>query len=128
MSAAGSPSSVWTSIGIESTIGRRSPRARRHARTVSAAAVRPRPIRSAPAPVARASASWSMRWLTVAAVVATSPARTSSGVRALAASARPVMAFVNPGPWCRLHTPTRPVTRAHASVMTTAPVSCRAQW
>src|SRR3954451_12477215 len=51
-----------------------------------------------------------------------------SGVRALAASVNPVIAFVNPGPWCTLHTPTRPLTRAYPSAMQIAPFSWRAWW
>ena len=65
---------------------------------------------------------------TARAAAGVSPARTSSGVEAFTASARPVIVFVRPGPWCTLHTPTRPVTRAQPSAMQTAPPSWRAAW
>ena len=55
-----------------------------------------------------------------------SAARTSSGVRLLAASAIPVIALVSPGPWCTVTTPGTPVVLAQASAMTVAPPSCRA--
>src|SRR5439155_1124217 len=59
------------------------------------------------------------------AEAAVSPASTSRGVRLLAASVRPVMVLVNPGPWWTLQTPSRPLTRAYASAIATAPPSCR---
>ena len=55
-----------------------------------------------------------------------SGARTSSGVRLLAASVIPVSAFVTPGPWCTESTPSRPDTRAYASAIVAAPASCTA--
>ena len=60
-----------------------------------------------------------MRKFEVSAAPGVSPASTSTGVRAFAASASPVTAFVSPGPWCTEHTPTRPVTRAQPSAMHT---------
>ena len=53
-----------------------------------------------------------MRKLELSAAAGDSPASTSSGVRLLAASVSPVMVLVSPGPWCTLHTPTRPLARA----------------
>src|SRR5438094_10519907 len=35
------------------------------------------------------------------------------------------MVLVNPGPWWTLQTPSRPLTRAYASAIATAPPSCR---
>src|SRR5690242_7849971 len=49
-----------------------------------------------------------------------------SGVRAFAASVRPVIAFVNPGPWWTETQPICPLTRAWASAMQIAPFSWRA--
>ena len=47
-------------------------------------------------------------------------------MRAFAASVRPVIAFVSPGPWCTDTHPRFPLTRAWASAMQTAPFSWRA--
>ena len=55
-----------------------------------------------------------------------SAARTTSGVRLLAASVMPVIALVSPHPWWTLTTATRPLTRAKASAIVAAPPSCRA--
>ena len=55
-------------------------------------------MRTASAPTARARAIWST-WKFDSGCVA-SAVSTSSGVRLLAASVIPVMAFVKPGPWC----------------------------
>src|SRR5207302_1462451 len=57
------------------------------------------------------------------AAPAVSAASNSRGVRLLAASAKPVMALVRPGPWCVVQTPSRPVTRAYASAIVTAAIS-----
>src|ERR1700734_1942241 len=67
-----------------------------------------------------------MRKLDRTAEAGTSAARTSSGVRLLAASVMPVTALVRPGPWCTLSRPVRPAVRAHPSAMAAAPPSCRA--
>ena len=67
-----------------------------------------------------------MRKFERTAAAGVSAATTTSGVRALAASVRPVIAFVSPGPWCTVATPSAPLTRACASAMQTAPFSWRA--
>ena len=67
-----------------------------------------------------------MRKFDVRAAAGVSPLSTSSGVRLFAASATAVIAFVRPGPWCTLQTPTRPLTRAQPSAIITAPHSWRA--
>ena len=95
-----------------STTGRRSTRARRSARAVSAAAVAPEWMRSGTAPSVAVRPGWSIAKFERIAARGASPASTSSGVRLLAASVSPVSAFVKPGPWWTLHTPTRPLTRA----------------
>lgn len=79
---------------------------------MSAAAVAPEWMRSGIAPSVLASTAWSMRKFDRSAAAGDSPASSSSGVRLFAASASPVSAFVNPGPWCTLQTPARPLTRA----------------
>lgn len=89
---------------------RRSSTATRYARTACSTAACAEVIRSATAPTAVARAAWSMWKLDWASVA--SPASTISGVRLLAASVRPVMAFVSPGPWCTDTTPARPLIRA----------------
>ena len=104
--------SAWTSSGRLSTTGLRSTRARRSARAVSAAAVAPEWMRSGTAPSVAARPGWSTAKFERIAARGASPASTSSGVRLLAASVRPVSAFVKPGPWWTLQTPTRPLTRA----------------
>ncbi len=60
------------------------------------------------------------------AAAAVSAARRTSGVRLFAASVRPVIALVSPGPWCTVQTPVSPLTRAYASAIVTAPGSWRA--
>ena len=75
------------------------------------------------APTASTIAAWSMRKFDCSAAAGVSPASTTIGVRLFAASAMPVIAFVSPGPWCTLQTPSRPVTRACASAMHAAPPS-----
>ena len=102
----------WMSIGIISTTGRRSISARWYARWASSAALAGEWTRSAIAPTDSTRSCWSMRKLELSAAAGVSPASTSSGVRLLAASVRPVIVFVSPGPWCTLTTPTRPETRA----------------
>src|SRR5438128_5925522 len=82
-------------------------------------------MRSGIAPTEATTESWSSRKLELIAAAAVSPASTSRGVRLLAASVRPVMVLVNPGPWWTLQTPSRPLTRAYASAIATAPPSCR---
>ena len=104
--------SAWTSSGMLSTTGRRSTRARRSARAVSAAAVAPEWMRSGTPPSVAVRPGWSIAKFERIAARGASPASTSSGVRLFAASVRPVSAFVKPGPWWTLHTPTRPLTRA----------------
>ncbi len=68
--------------------------------------------RSATAPTARTSASWSIRKLERTAAAPVSAASTSIGVRLFAASVIPVSALVSPQPWCTVSTPTRPLVRA----------------
>ncbi len=68
-----------------------------------------------------------MRKFERSAAAGVSPASTTSGVWALAASASAVSVFVSPGPWWTLATPTRPVVRAQPSAIATAPPSCRAE-
>ena len=68
--------------------------------------------RSAIAPTDSTRSCWSIRKFEVSAAAGVSPASTRTGVRLLAASVRPVIVLVNPGPWCTLTTPTRPLTRA----------------
>ncbi len=82
--------------------------------------------RSATAPTAVTSASWSMRKLERTAAAPVSAASTSSGVRLFAASVMPVMALVSPQPWWTVTTAGRPVVRAQASAIVAAPLSCRA--
>ena len=53
------------------------------------------------------------------------PPRTATGMPVASAFASPVTAFVNPGPAVTAATPVRPVQRAHASAMCTAPLSWR---
>jgi hypothetical protein len=55
-----------------------------------------------------------------------SGARTIRGVRLFAASVRPVIALVTPGPWCTVRAASRPDTRAYPSAMLAAPPSCAA--
>ena len=110
-SAAGS-SAACTSSGAMSTTARRSTRARRTARATSATAVPGPWTRSATAPTERTSAAWSMRKFERIAAAGVSAATSTSGVRLLAASVSPVIAFVSPGPWCTLHAATVPLTRA----------------
>jgi hypothetical protein len=131
--AAGAPSAsaagrAQRSIGIMSTTGRRSTIARRSARAASCPAVSGEWTRSAAAPTDSTSACWSIRKFERRAAAGVSPARTSSGVEAFTASARPVRVFVRPGPWWTLQTPTRSVTRPQPSAMHTAPPSWRAAW
>ncbi len=95
---------------------------------MSAAALAPEWMRSTPAPSVAATPAWSTRKFELRAAAGASPVTSSSGVRALAASVSPVSAFVNPGPWWTLHTPTRPLTRAYPSAMQIAPFSWRAWW
>jgi hypothetical protein len=90
--------------------GRRCVTAVRQPRSRSAAADSAQATRSQTAPTAVATAAWSMKKLDRGAVA--SGARTSSGVRLLAASVMPVSALVKPGPWCTLSTPSSPLTRA----------------
>ena len=98
---AGSPADAgWacTSSGMLSSTGRRSTSARRYARATSSAALAPEWTRSAAAPTVVASAAWSRRKFERNAAAGASPASSSSGVRALAASVSPVIALVKPGP------------------------------
>ena len=118
----------WMSIGSISTTGLRSVSARWYARCASSAAVFGLWTRSAIAPTDSTRSCWSMRKFDVSAAAGVSPASTSTGVRLLAASLRPVIVFVSPGPWWTLTTPTRPVTRAYPSAMQTAPHSWREWW
>ena len=89
---------AWTSSGTLSRTGRRSTCARRSARATSSAALPPECTRSAAAPTVVASAAWSSRKFERSAAAGASPASSSSGVRLLAASVRPVIALVKPGP------------------------------
>src|SRR5258708_28245904 len=114
------------SRGSISTTGRRSTSARRSARSVSATAVAGPCSRSATAPTDGTSWSWSIRKLERIAAAAVSAASSSRGVRLFAASVRPVIVLVRPGPWCTVHNPTRPVTCAYASAIEIAPPSWRA--
>ena len=120
--------SVCTSSGRLSRTGRRSTCARRSARAASSAALAPECTRSAAAPTVVASVAWSSRKFERSAAAGASPATSSSGVRLLAASVRPVIALVKPGPWWTVQTPTRPLTRAYPSAMQIAPPSWRAWW
>ena len=95
-----------------STTARRSTVARRTARATSAVAVSAEWTRSGTAPTARTSAAWSMRKFEFSAAAGVSAASRISGVRLLAASVRPVIALVRPGPWWTLQTVSRPDTRA----------------
>ena len=90
--------SACTSSGMLSSTGRRSASARRKARAVSAAALSPECTRSATAPTVSASPAWSSRKFDRSAAAGASPAISSSGVRALAASVSPVIVLVKPGP------------------------------
>ena len=76
------------------------------------------------APTAAASAGWST-WKLDSGDVA-SAARTSSGVRLLAASVMPVIVLVSPQPWCTDTAATDPLMRAYASAIVAAPLSWRA--
>ncbi len=116
----------WTSRGRLSTTVRRSFRAVRKARRVSATAVAGEWIRSLTAPTLRASASWSILKLDRTAEAWVSAVSTISGVRLLAASPIPVIALLSPQPWWVLTTPTNPDIREYASAMVAAPPSCRA--
>ncbi len=91
---------------------RRCSTAVRYARTVSASAEAGEWTRSATAPTALTSASWSMRKLDRTAAAPVSAASTNSCVRLFAASVMPVIALVSPQPWCSDSTPTRPLVRA----------------
>ena len=107
-----SVSVTWTSSGRLSTTARRSTNARRTARAASATAVAGPCTRSATAPTDSTSAPWSILKFERICAAGVSAASSTSGVRLLAASVRPVIAFVRPGPWCTLATPSRPLTRA----------------
>ena len=109
-----------------STTARRSSRARRTARATSASAVAGPCTRSTTAPTASTRPPWSMRKLDCSAADGVSAASSTTGVRLLAASVRPVIALVSPGPWCTLQAASRPLTRAYPSAMHIAPVSWRA--
>ena len=80
------------------TTARRRARAVWIARSVSATAVAGPCTRWATAPAASTIPAWSMRKFERTAAAGVSAATTTSGVRALAASVRPVIAFVSPGP------------------------------
>ena len=108
----GSQSAAWTSSGSISTTARRSTRARRTARATSAIAVSGPCTRSATAPTDSTSASCSIRKFDRICADGVSAARSSTGVRLLAASVSPVIVFVRPGPWCTLQAASRPLTRA----------------
>ena len=90
--------SAWMSIGSISTIGRRSTTARRYARRASATAVAGPYTRSTPAPTDATRSSWAILKFEVTAAAGASPASTSTGVWLLAASVRPVIVLVSPGP------------------------------
>ena len=81
--------------------GARRPRAGRRAST-SATAVAGPCTRSGTAPTDSTSASWSIRKFERSCAAGVSAASRISGVRDLAASVSPVIAFVSPGPWCTL--------------------------
>jgi hypothetical protein len=126
---AGPPSAAsmaCRSMGRSSTTARCSDRARASARVASATADAGAWMRSTTAPTDAAIAAWSTRKFDRSAAAGVSAASRSSGVRAFAASASAVTAFVNPGPWWTETTPTRPVTRAWPSAMDVAPPSWRA--
>ena len=106
-----SASRAGRSIGTLSTTGSRSVRARWRARAASADAVWGACTRSAIAPHSRAIAAWSILKFDHWTAEGVSAVSSSAGVRALAASTRPVRAFVNPGPWCVVHTAMRSDTR-----------------
>jgi hypothetical protein len=109
---AGCAGAAWTSSGRLSTTVRRSWTAVRYARTVSATAEPGECTRSGTAPTAAIAASWSMRKLFRTAAPGVSAARTSSGVRLLAASVMPVSALVSPQPWWVVTTASRSLIRA----------------
>ena len=94
----GSQSAACTSSGSIRTTARRSTRARRTARATSAIAVAGPCTRSATAPTDSTSPAWSILKFERSAAAGVSAAITSSGVRLLAASVRPVTVFVSPGP------------------------------
>ena len=106
----GSVCAAISSSGRLRTTGRRSRRARWTTRTQSATTVAGVWIRSAMAPTEVSSAGWSIRKLERGPEL--SAARTSSGVRLLAASVSPVTVLVRPGPWCTLQAGSSPVIRA----------------
>ena len=91
-------SAAWTSSGRLSRTVRRSREAVQYAAAASFTADSGEVTLIDSAPTAAASAGWST-WKFDRGDV-TSAARTSSGVRLLAASAMPVMALVSPQPWC----------------------------
>ena len=95
-----------------STTAWRSTRARRTARTASATAVSAPCTRSATAPTDSTNPSWSILKFDRNAPAGVSAASSTIGVRLFAASVRPVIALVSPGPWWTLHAATSPVTRA----------------
>ena len=107
-----SHAAAWTSSGSISTTVRRSTTARRTARVVSATADEGPCTRSATAPTDSTSASWSILKFERICAAGVSAASRITGVRLLADSVSPVIAFVSPGPWCTDATPSRPLTRA----------------
>ncbi len=94
-----STEAACTSSGRFKTTARRSTSARRTARAVSATAVAGECTRSDTAPTAVTSASWSILKFERSCAAGVSAASSSTGVRLLAASVSPVIAFVSPGPW-----------------------------
>jgi hypothetical protein len=108
-------------MGMLSTTVRRSLRAVRKARTTSASALAAEWTRSGTAPPERARPGWSMAKFERTAEAVASAASTMSGVRDLAASTMPVVAFVSPQPWWTDSRPTRPDMRAYPSAIIAAP-------
>ncbi len=93
-----SAGAACTSSGSMRTTVLRSTTARRTARVTSATAVAGPCTRSATAPTEVTSASWSILKFERSCAGGVSAASRISGVRLLAASVKPVIAFVSPGP------------------------------
>ena len=113
MVAAGAASWVWTSRGRFSRTTRRSATAVRTAAAACSAAPAADVTRRGTAPTAAARAAWSTAKFERGAVA--SAARTTRGVRLLAASVTPVRALVRPEPWCTVTAACRALIRAWAS-------------
>ncbi len=83
-------------------------------------------MRSTMAPHRARSPVWSTWKFDHRVPAGVSAVRRIAGVRAFAASTRPVSELVNPGPWCVVQTATRPLARPYPSAMLMALFSWRA--